>query len=79
LVRLLAEVIKIRKKEGSQKIQNFDCETLYLNIRIKGPARKTYRISKGIRGKTFTIARTCLRDWSFKKGVFILLNTDETR
>jgi len=79
LVRLLAEVIKIRKKEGSQKIQNFDCETIYLKIRIKGPSRKTYRVPKGIRGKTFTIARTCLRDWPIKKGDFIVLNPDETR
>lgn len=79
MIRLLTEVIGRKRIKENNKIQNFDCETLSLKVRIKGPARKTYKIPKGIRRKIFTIKRTCLKDWSIEKGALIVLNPEETR
>ena len=79
MVRLLAEVVRRKRKKEVRKIKNFECEILSIKVRIKGPARKSYRIPVGIRGKTFTIERTFLRDWTIKKGDYIILNQDESR
>ena len=79
MLRLLAEVVRKRKKECTFRNKNFECETLSLTVRIKEPARKAYRIPKGIRGKLFKLERRFIRDWSINKGDFIVLNPEETR
>lgn len=79
MIRFLTEVVASRKIKALEKIRNFDREVLSLKVKIKGPARKSYKIPKGIRGKTFTIERTCLKEWRIKKGNLIILNPEETR
>ena len=79
MLRLLTEIISRRIKKETGKIKGFEYETLSLKVKIKGPARKSYILPAGIRGKTFTIERIVFKDWTIKKGDLIILNQDETR
>ncbi len=79
MIQLLALVTRVNKISKQKNLRNFACETLSLNVRIKGPARKTYAIPKGIRGKIFTVKRTFLKDWTINKGSLIVLSPEETR
>jgi hypothetical protein len=75
---LLAEVTKIINREKRSAIGNFDCELLTLRVRIKGSARKTLKIPSGVRGKHCSIKRIYPKDWSIKKGNFVILTEEET-
>jgi len=78
LTRFLAEVVRKKVVKKGNRVQNFDCVILSLKVKIKGPARKTYKIPKGIVGKTFNIKRTYLKEWQIKKGELVVLNPEET-
>ncbi len=79
MVRLLARVTKILKREKHPAVGNFNCEKLSLRIRIEGSARKPIRIPPGLKGRQCTITRSCLKQWLHKKGDYIILNEEESK
>ncbi len=79
MVRLLAEIIHIRKIKGSGSIKDFPYETFSVKVRIKGSSKKTIKTPKGIKGKIVSVKRPFLKDWMVKKGDLIVLNADETK
>lgn len=79
VIRLLAEVTRVVKRKKRDPLENFERDYLTLHVRIKGSARKTLRLPSGLKGKQYTIARECLKDWPFKKGDYLILSEDETK
>jgi hypothetical protein len=78
LIQFLGKVLRSRRT-ATGKIDNFQTETLSLKVEIKEPSRNTYRMPKSITGKTYTIRRTFLKNWSIQKGEYVVLNPEETR
>jgi hypothetical protein len=79
LIRLLAKIERISRKQKSYKKDRFEYEILSLTVTIKGPARKSFRLAPSIRGKRTTVQREFLKGWTPKKGDTIVLNVEESK
>ena len=76
--RLLVNVIRVERKRRYTRegLPHSQVECL---VKVKGMARRSLRLPKGVKGKRTKILRECLLPWEVKPGDYLVLDPEETK
>ncbi len=77
--RILAKVLEVKRGKRGKDRLGFQFSQVECLVRIRGTARKTIRLPKGIIGKTAKISRQCLLPWEIKTGDYLVLDPQESK
>jgi hypothetical protein len=78
MLRLLAEVESVRKVRRFRGDDGLERSELRCRAKIKSTARSTFRMPRGLKGRTLQVSRTCIDQWMTKPGDMIVLDPAES-
>ncbi len=77
--RLLVKVLEVERKGEYWDKQGLQYSQVECLVKVKGAARKIFRLPKGIKGKRARILRQCLLPWEIKPGDSLVLDPQESK
>ncbi len=78
MLRLLARVETARKVRRFRGDDGVIRSELRCRVKIKSTARSGFKMPRGLKGKTYSVSRTCMDQWIVKPGDTIVLDPAES-
>lgn len=78
MLRLLAKVRRTRRAGSFTGKDGLQRSRVHCYVTIKSPARSTFKLPRGLKGKSVRVLRTYIHPWRIKAGDLLVLDPDES-